>query len=124
MSSKGNKHSAGSFLAKNPASNKKTKTQSSLAQTFGNNAFPPSSLRKTHNGKRILLRAKTIYNGTVSDGEEVHLFQYSVQNVNNDCETAIIDLMRNVFLRTETSSKTTQILLMTIQPLKIIKLKC
>jgi hypothetical protein len=27
----------------------------------------------------------------VPDGEEAHLFQYSVQNVNNDCKTATID---------------------------------
>jgi hypothetical protein len=91
MSSKDNKHSAGSLTAKSPASIKKTKTQSSLDQTFGNNAFLLSSLRKTHNGKRILLRAKAIFNGTVPDGEEAHLFQYSVQNMNNDCKTATID---------------------------------
>jgi hypothetical protein len=38
-----------------------------------------------------LLQAKAIYNGTVPDGEEAHLFQYSVQNVINDCKTATID---------------------------------
>ncbi len=38
-----------------------------------------------------MLRAKAIYNGTVPDGEEAHLFQYSVQNVNNDCKAATID---------------------------------
>jgi hypothetical protein len=92
MSSKGNNHSARSLTAKSPVSNKKQKNQSSLAQTFGNNVFLFSSLRKTHNRKRsILLRAKAIYNGTVPDGEEAHLFQYSVQNVNNDCKTATID---------------------------------
>jgi hypothetical protein len=91
MSSKGNKHSARSLTAKSSASNKKTKTQSSLTQSFGNNAFLFSSLRKTHNGKHILLRAKAIYNGTVPDGEEAHLFPYSVQNVSYDCKTATID---------------------------------
>ncbi len=73
------------------APRKKTNTQSSLAQTFGNNAFLLSSLRKTHNMKRILLRAKAIYNGIVPDGEEAHLFQYFVLNVNNDCKMATID---------------------------------
>jgi hypothetical protein len=53
--------------------------------------FLLSSLRKTHDGTQILLRAKPIYNGTVPDGEEAHLFQYSAQNVNNDCKTATID---------------------------------
>jgi hypothetical protein len=38
-----------------------------------------------------LLRAKAIFNGIVPDGEEAHLFQYSVMNVNNDCKTATID---------------------------------
>jgi hypothetical protein len=37
------------------------------------------------------LRAKCIFNGTVPDREEAHLFQYSVQNVNNNCKTAPID---------------------------------
>ncbi len=67
------------------------KTQSSLAQAFGKNAFLLSSLRKTHNGKHILLRAKEIYNGILPDGEEAHLVQYSVMNVNNDCKMATID---------------------------------
>jgi hypothetical protein len=49
-----------SFTAKNPVPKKKSKTQSSLAQTLGNNAFLLSSLRKTHNGKHILLQAKAI----------------------------------------------------------------
>ncbi len=53
--------------------------------------FLLSSLRKTHNGKRILLGAKAIYNGMVPEGEEAHLFQYSVKNVNYDCRTATID---------------------------------
>jgi hypothetical protein len=39
-----------SFTAKNTSPKKKSKAQSSLAQTFGNNAFLLSSLRKTHNG--------------------------------------------------------------------------
>jgi hypothetical protein len=34
---------------------------------------------------------KAIYNGIVPDGEEAHLFQYSVMNVNNDCKTDTID---------------------------------
>ncbi len=58
---------------------------------LGNNAFLVSSLRKTHNGKGILLRAKAIYNSIVPDGKEAHLFQYSVMNVNNDCKMATID---------------------------------
>ncbi len=74
------------------APRKKTKTQSSLAQIFGINAFLLSSLRKTHNGKCILLREKAIYNGIVPDGEEAHLFQYSVMNVNNDCKMATIEI--------------------------------
>jgi hypothetical protein len=53
--------------------------------------FLLSSLRKTLNGKHILLRAKAIYNGMVLDGEEAHLFQYSIQHVDNDCKTATID---------------------------------
>ena len=70
---------------------KKSKTQSLLAQTFGNNSFLLSSLRKTHTGKRILLRAKDIYDGTVPDGEEAYLFQYYVSHVNADCKAATID---------------------------------
>jgi hypothetical protein len=72
-------------------SKEKTKAQSFLPQTFGNNSFLLSSLRKTHNGKSILLLAKAIYNGTVPDGEEAHFFQYSIINVNNDCKTTTID---------------------------------
>jgi hypothetical protein len=90
MSSRKSKQSESS-TAMSTAPRKKTKTQSSLAQTFGNNAFLLSSLRKTHNGKRILLRAKAIYNGIVPDGDEEHLFQYSVMNVNDDCKMATID---------------------------------
>jgi hypothetical protein len=58
---------------------------------FCNNAFLLSSLRKTHNGKLILFCEKAIYNGTFPNGEEAHLFQYSVINVNNYCKTATID---------------------------------
>ncbi len=38
-----------------------------------------------------MLQAKAIYYGIVTDGEEAHLFQYSVMNVNNDCKIATID---------------------------------
>ncbi len=89
MSSKGNKHSAQSLTAKSPASNKKKSVFS--GSNIWEQCILLSSLRKTHNGKRVLLRAKAIYNGTVPDGEEAHLFQYSVQNVNNDCKIATID---------------------------------
>ncbi len=95
-----------------------------MAQTFGNNAFLLSSLRNTHNGKRISLRAKAIYNGIVPDGEEAHLIQYSVMNVNNYCKTATIDLARNVLLRMGKPSKTTLILQMKILPLQTTTLKC
>jgi hypothetical protein len=44
-------------------SQEKTKTQFSLAQTFGNNAFLLSSLRKIHDEKNIVLQAKAICNG-------------------------------------------------------------
>ncbi len=33
---------------------------------------------------------KAFHSGIVPDGEEAHLFQYSVQNVNNACKTATI----------------------------------
>ena len=80
-----------SLPSKGSETRKKLKTQVSLAHTFGNNAFLLASLRKTHIGKRILLRAKDIYNGTVPHGEEAFLFQYSVSQVNADCKTATID---------------------------------
>ena len=80
-----------SLPSKGSDTRKKSKTQVSLAHTFGNNAFLLASLRKTHIGKRILLRAKDIYNGTVPHGEEAFLFQYSVSQVNADCKTATID---------------------------------
>jgi hypothetical protein len=87
-----NKSKSSEFLtSKGTDRGKKSKTQSSLAQTFGNNAFLLSSLRKTHTGKRILLHAKDIYNGTVPDEEEAYLFQYFVSHVNADCKTATID---------------------------------
>jgi hypothetical protein len=57
-----------------------------------------------------LLQAKAIYNGTVPDGEEAHLFQFSVITVNNDCKTVPLILMRSVLLRIGTPSKTTLIL--------------
>ena len=91
MASRKSNKTTESLTSKGTDPRKKPKTQLSLALTFGNNAFLLSSLRKTHTGKRILLRAKDIYNGTVPDGEEAHLFQYSVINVNNDCKMATID---------------------------------
>ena len=91
MASRKTNKTTESFMSKGTDPRKKPKTQSSLALTFGNNAFLLASLRKTHIGKRILLRAKDMYNGTVPHGEEAFLFQYSVSHVNADCKTAIID---------------------------------
>ena len=91
MASKKSNKPIESLPSKGSDSRKKSKTQVSLAHTFGNNAFLLASLRKTHIGKRILLRAKDIYNGTVPHGEEAFLFQYSVSQVNADCKTATID---------------------------------
>ena len=91
MASRKTNKTTESFMSKGTDPRKKPKTQSSLALSFGNNAFLLSSLRKTHTGKRILLRAKDIYSGTVPAGEEAFLFQYSVSHVNADCKTAIID---------------------------------
>ena len=78
MASKKSNMPIESLPSKGSDTRKKSKTQVSLAHTFGNNAFLLASLRKTHIGKRILLRAKDIYNGTVPNGEEAFLFQYSV----------------------------------------------
>jgi hypothetical protein len=80
MASRKTNKTTESFMSKGTDPRKKPKTQSSLALTFGNNAFLLSSLRKTHTGKRILLRAKDIYSGTVPAGEEAFLFQYSVSH--------------------------------------------
>ena len=91
MASKKSNKPIESLPYKGSDTRKKSKTQVSLAHTFGNNAFLLASLRKTHIGKRILLRAKDIYNGTVPHGEEAFLFQYSVSQVNADCKTATID---------------------------------
>jgi len=91
MASKKSNKPIESLPSKGSDSRKKSKTQVSLAHTFGNNAFLLASLRKTHIGKRILLRAKDIYNGNVPNGEVVFLFQYSVSQVNADCKTATID---------------------------------
>ena len=91
MASKKSNTPIESLPSKGSDTRKKSKTQVSLAHTFGNNAFLLASLRKTHIGKRILLRAKDIYNGTVPHGEEAFLFQYSVSQVNADCKTATID---------------------------------
>lgn len=91
MASKKSNKPIESLPSKGSDTRKKSKTQVSLAHTFGNNAFLLASLRKTHIGKRILLRAKDIYNGTVPHGEEAFLFQYSVSQVNADCKTATID---------------------------------
>jgi hypothetical protein len=91
MASKKSNKPIESLPSKGSDTRKKLKTQVSLAHTFGNNAFLLASLRKTHIGKRILLRAKAIYNGTVPNGEEAFLFQYSVSQVNADCKTATID---------------------------------
>ncbi len=77
MASKKSNMSIESLPSKGSDTRKKSKTQVSLAHTFGNNAFLLASLRKTHIGKRILLRAKDIYNG--------------VSQVNADCKTATID---------------------------------
>ena len=50
-----------------------------------------AGLRKTHTGKRILLKATDIYkNSVVPRGEENYLFQYSVTTINGDCKTATI----------------------------------
>ena len=86
MASRKTNKTTESFMSKGTDPRKKPKTQSSLALIFGNNAFLLSSLRKTHTGKRILLRAKDIYSGTVPAGEEAFLFQYSVSHVNADCK--------------------------------------
>jgi hypothetical protein len=91
MASKKSNKPIESLPSKGSDSRKKSKTQVSLAHTFGNNAFLLASLRKTHIGKRILLRAKDIYNGNVPNGEVAFLFQYSVSQVNADCKTATID---------------------------------
>lgn len=77
MASKKSNMPIESLPSKGSDTRKKSKTQVSLAHTFGNNAFLLASLRKTHIGKRILLRAKDIYNG--------------VSQVNADCKTATID---------------------------------
>jgi hypothetical protein len=90
-SKKSNNKTIESLPSKGTDTRKKPKTQASIAHTFGNNAFLLASLRKTHTGKRILLRAKDIYNGAVPNGEEAFLFQYSVSQVNADCKTATID---------------------------------
>ena len=63
MASKKSNKPIESLPSKGSDSRKKSKTQVSLAHTFGNNAFLLASLRKTHIGKRILLCAKDIYNG-------------------------------------------------------------
>ncbi len=73
MASRKTNKTTESFMSKGTDPRKKPKTQSSLALTFGNNAFLLSSLRKTHTGKRILLRAKDIYSGTATGH---NLFDY------------------------------------------------
>jgi hypothetical protein len=113
MASRKSNKTTESLMSKGTDPRKKLKTQSSLALTFGNNAFLLSSLRKTHTGKRILLRAKDIYSGTVP-----YLFQYSVSQVNVDCKTAIIDFDEKCIVEKGV------ILGMKILPFKTTKLKC
>ena len=47
------------------------------------------SLNSTHVGKRILLRAKDLYEGNVPKGEENVLHQYSILSVNADIVSAV-----------------------------------
>ena len=48
------------------------------------------SLNSTHVGKRILLRAKDLYEGAVPKGEENVLHQYSILSINADIVSAVI----------------------------------
>ena len=50
-----------------------------------------NSLRKLHKGSLILLPAKQIYDGPVSAGEVDFLFQYRIDDFNNDGKTAAIE---------------------------------
>ena len=48
------------------------------------------SLNSSHVGKRILLRAKDLYGGSVPKGEENVLHQYSILSINADIVSAVI----------------------------------
>jgi len=48
------------------------------------------SLNSTHVGKRILLRAKDLYEGNIPKGEENVLHQYSILSINADLVSAVI----------------------------------
>ena len=49
------------------------------------------SLNKAHDAKRILVSASSIYSGKAPGGEEDKLLQYSIQGVNSNYRTVIID---------------------------------
>ncbi len=123
MSSKGNKHTAGSLTAKSPASNKKQKlsllwlkhlgTMHFFSQVWGKSIMESVFCcgQKLFIMARFLMVRKHTYSSILSKMWTLIVRQLP------------LILTRNVLLRTETSSKTTRILLMTIQPLKIINLK-
>jgi hypothetical protein len=75
------------------SSNTNKKTKSIRDAFLGNKEQVLRSLRLQHKGKRLLLRASTIY-GTmarVPEGEENFIFLYIVSEINPDFTTASIE---------------------------------
>lgn len=77
--------------AGNATLTKKKKSPTAVASFFGENDGGLSATNRVHQGKRLLLSAKSVYNGKVPEGEEGHLFQYSVVKVNKGLKTATLN---------------------------------
>ena len=58
----------------------------------GSNELLKAGLQKAHEGKRLLLSSRSIYQpGEILEGEENSLWQYSVVSINDNCKTAVIE---------------------------------
>ena len=77
---------------------RKKQKQPSIAQSMLKTPDPQDSkvsLTKLYHNKRVLLKAKALYRGgKIPEGEEKHLFQYHVQQVNNDCKSFVLKFDR------------------------------
>ena len=67
-----------------------TKKTKKFKQGQFDTKFMLSSMNNSHQGKRVLIKAKNIYTGKIPEGEEKILFQYSIVEVNDDLKTAVI----------------------------------
>ena len=74
-----------------PTKKKQKTKQVSLQQSMlktSDHTDSRASLNKLYKNKRILLKAKELYRGgKIPVGEEKHLFQYHVHEVNEDCKS-------------------------------------